>query len=131
MAKNRKTTIAIIKRRQTITAASAKVYQEEKKTSGIATKPNKKKVSTEDESPFVQPTIKNRVYIKEYIGSPLKITISLIKHGVTLNDESNELTLFKTISSLGLSISTFENAPIILNALKIKNIFGDKEEVTE
>jgi vacuolar protein sorting-associated protein 13A/C len=50
---------------------------------------------------------------------------------VTLNDESNELTLFKTISSLGLSISTFENAPIILNALKIKNIFGDKEEVAE
>lgn len=71
------------------------------------------------------------MYIKEYIGSPLKITISLIKHGVSLDDGSNELTLFKTISSLGLSISTFENAPITLNALKIKNIFGDQDDVTE
>lgn len=39
--------------------------------------------------------------------------------------------MFKTISSLGLTISTFEGAPITLNALKIKNIFGDNEEVTE
>jgi hypothetical protein len=55
----------------------------------------------------------------------------LIKHGITLDEDSNELSLFKTISSLGLTISTFEGAPITLNALKIKNIFGDNEEVTE
>ena len=95
------------------------------KTASSGAKPKKIKNLEEDESPVAQPTVQNRVYIKEYIGSPLKVTISLIKHNVTLNDESNELTLFKTISSLGLSISTFENAPIILNALKIKNIFGD------
>jgi len=93
--------------------------------------PKKLKSNVQEESLAAQPSIQNRIYIKEYIGSPLKITISLIKHGITPNDESNELTLFKTISSLGLSISTFENAPIILNALKIKNIFGDQEEVTE
>lgn len=61
----------------------------------------------------------------------MKVTISLIKHGVTLNEDSNELSLFKTISSLGLSISTFEAAPITLNALKINNIFGESDEVTE
>jgi hypothetical protein len=114
-----------------VTASNAKVKKEEPKNTASGVKLKKKKTHDEDESPVALPTIQNRVYIKEYIGSPLKITISLIKHGVTLNDESNELTLFKTISSLGLSISTFENAPIILNALKIKNIFGDKEEVTE
>jgi hypothetical protein len=60
----------------------------------------------------------------------LKVTVSLIKHGVTF-DESNELSFFKTISSLGLTISTFEGAPITLNALKIRHVFGDSEEVQE
>ena len=72
----------------------------------------------------------SKVYIKQYIGSPLKITVSLIKHGVTLED-SDERSFFKTISSLGLTISTFESAPITLNALKIHNVFGDSEEVQE
>ena len=41
------------------------------------------------------------------------------------------MSLIKTISSLGLTISTFEGAPIILNPVFINNIFGDKDEVTE
>lgn len=32
---------------------------------------------------------------------------------------------------MGLTISTFEGAPITLNALKIKNIIGDKDEVSD
>lgn len=72
-----------------------------------------------------------RVYVKEFIVSALKVTISLIKHRITLDDDSNDLSLFKTISSLGLTISTFEGAPITLNALIIKNIFGDHDEVRE
>jgi hypothetical protein len=37
----------------------------------------------------------------------------------------------KTLSSLGLFISSFEEAPIKLNALIIENIFGEKFEVID
>ena len=46
-----------------------------------------------------------------------------------LHDDNG--SLHKTISSLGLSISTFEGAPITLNSLRIANIFGDSEEVID
>jgi vacuolar protein sorting-associated protein 13A/C len=37
----------------------------------------------------------------------------------------------KTVSSLGLFISSFDEAPIKLNALIVENIFGDKNEVID
>jgi len=67
-----------------------------------------------------------RVYIKEYRGSPLAVEVSLMKQGQFTEQEVDELSFFKTVSSLGLTLSTFEDAPITLNALETRNVFGDK-----
>ena len=45
--------------------------------------------------------------------------------------KDNELALFKSVSSLGLTITTFENAPLNINALGITNVFGDMSEVLD
>jgi hypothetical protein len=37
----------------------------------------------------------------------------------------------KTISSLGLAISSIEEAPITLNALFLQNVFGDVDDVVD
>jgi vacuolar protein sorting-associated protein 13A/C len=37
----------------------------------------------------------------------------------------------KTVSSLGLVISSIEEAPIKLNALLLNNVFGDVDDVIE
>ena len=56
--------------------------------------------------------------------------MTLIKHNETQSAEDNDkLSFFKTISSLGLTITTFEAAPLKINALEIKNVLGDKREV--
>lgn len=54
----------------------------------------------------------------------MSIEVSLMKHG-NYSEESEELSFFKTISSLGLTITNFEAAPINLNALEIRHVFGD------
>lgn len=40
-----------------------------------------------------------------------------------------ESDIFKTISSLGLVISSIEEAPIKVNALLLHNIFGNYDDV--
>jgi vacuolar protein sorting-associated protein 13A/C len=44
-------------------------------------------------------------------------------------DEGSDI--FKTISSLGLVISSIDEAPIKLNALILENVFGDQDDVIE
>ena len=49
-----------------------------------------------------------------------------------MNTESFELEesdIFKTVSSLGLVISSIDEAPIKLNALVLGNVFGDYDDV--
>lgn len=41
----------------------------------------------------------------------------------------DESDIFKTISSLGLVISSIDEAPIKLNALVLKNVFGNYDDV--
>ena len=72
-----------------------------------------------------------RLYIREYRGSPLAFKISLIKQGNMEEQKDNDLALFKSVSSLGLTITTFENAPLNINALEITNVFGDMSEVLD
>lgn len=72
----------------------------------------------------------DRIYIKEYRASPIELEISLINR-VTLEQEEDEGDILKTISSLGLLISGFDEAPIKLNALIVENIFGDKTDVID
>ena len=69
-----------------------------------------------------------KVYIKDYIGSPLKVIVSLVKHGCG-NTLSTDSSILRSLSSLGLSLSTFDSAPITVNSLIVKNIFGDSDEV--
>ena len=38
---------------------------------------------------------------------------------------------YKTITSLGLSITSLENAPFLVNALEIMRVYGDKSEIKE
>lgn len=42
-----------------------------------------------------------------------------------------DLDIFKTISSLGLVISSIDEAPIKLNALVLENVFGNQSDVIE
>ena len=73
-----------------------------------------------------------RMYIKQYRGTPLDLRITLIKHLETQSTEDNDkFAFFKTIGSLGLTLTTFENAPVKINALEVDNVFGDKNEVIE
>ena len=72
-----------------------------------------------------------RLYIREYRGSPLAFKISLIKQGNMDDQKDNDLALFKSVSALGLTITSFENAPMSINALEITNVFGDMSEVLD
>lgn len=65
----------------------------------------------------------SRIYIKEYRGSPLELEVSLITKATFEIEEDSDI--FKTISSLGLVLSSIEEAPIKINALVLENIFGD------
>jgi hypothetical protein len=51
-----------------------------------------------------------RIYIKEYRSSPIELEVSLINR-VSLEQEE-ESGILKTISSLGLLISSIDEAPI-------------------
>eukprot|EP00347_Sterkiella_histriomuscorum_P000566 403375355 len=68
-----------------------------------------------------------RIYIKEYKAGPVELEVSL------MNTESFELEessdIFKTVSSLGLVISSIDEAPIKLNALVLENVFGEYDDV--
>jgi vacuolar protein sorting-associated protein 13A/C len=70
----------------------------------------------------------NRIYIKKYEASKLELEISLINR-VSLQQEEEESDILKTISSLGLLISNFDEAPININAIEAENIFGDQTDV--
>jgi hypothetical protein len=50
---------------------------------------------------------------------------------VSPEDEQSDLSLFKTIGSMGLSISTFENAPIRIKTIIHEHLFGEKDEVLQ
>lgn len=70
------------------------------------------------------------MYIKQYRGTPLDLHVTLIKHLETKSKEENDrLSFFKTIGSLGLAVTTFEDAPVRINAIEVSNVFGDKAEV--
>lgn len=70
----------------------------------------------------------NRIYIKKYEASKIELEISLINR-VSLQQEEEESDILKTISSLGLLISNFDEAPININAIEAENIFGDQTDV--
>lgn len=53
---------------------------------------------------------KSRIYIREYRSSPVELEISLINRVSTSKEE--ESGILKTISSLGLLISSIDEAPI-------------------
>ena len=72
-----------------------------------------------------------RIYIKEYRGSPLALNISLLKHGKFSDETMDQNSFFKLVSSLGLTITSYKKAPISLNTLEINNLFGDKDEVQD
>lgn len=46
-------------------------------------------------------------------------------------EKEEESGILKTMASLGLLISSIEEAPFQLNALIIENVFGDKNDVIE
>lgn len=52
----------------------------------------------------------------------------MINKATYKNEESD---YFKTISSLGLAISSIDEAPIKLNALLLNNVFGDYDDVID
>jgi hypothetical protein len=72
---------------------------------------------------------KSRIYIREYRSSPVELEISLINRVSTSKEE--ESGILKTISSLGLLISSIDEAPIQLNALILENVFGDYYDVIQ
>jgi hypothetical protein len=74
------------------------------------------------EEKFKQPN--SRVYIKAYRASPISFEVSIMnKANLEVEEESD---IIKTISSLGLVISSIDEAPIKLNALYVENIFGNQ-----
>jgi len=86
-------------------------------------------IKDEDDFNFKGEAIR-RMYIKRYRGTPLDLRITLIKHLETQSTEDNDkFAFFKTIGSLGLTMTSFENAPVKINALEVSNVFGDKNEV--
>ena len=48
-----------------------------------------------------------------------------------MDNKSDDAAFFKTITSLGLSITSLENAPFMINAFVISNVYGDKAEIIE
>lgn len=71
---------------------------------------------------------KKRIYIKEYRASPFEFEVSIINKATFKSEEQD---IFKTISSLGLVISSIDEAPIKLNALLLNNVFGDYDDVVD
>ena len=67
-----------------------------------------------------------RIYIKEYRASPFEFEISVMNKATFEMDGSD---VFKTISSLGLVINNIDEAPIKLNALVLRNVFGNYDDV--
>jgi hypothetical protein len=59
----------------------------------------------------------------------VELEISLINRVSTSKEE--ESGILKTISSLGLLISSIDEAPIQLNALILENVFGDYYDVIQ
>jgi vacuolar protein sorting-associated protein 13A/C len=58
--------------------------------------------------------------------------VTLIKHLETQSlGESDQFSLFKQLGELYLTMTTFENAPLKINALEVSNVFGDRREVTD
>jgi len=72
-----------------------------------------------------------RVYIEKFHGTPISLRISLLKQGAIMDNKSEDAAFFKTITSLGLSITSLENAPFMINAFVISNVYGDKSEILE
>ena len=67
-----------------------------------------------------------RIYIKEYKASPFEFVVSVMNKATFEMEESD---IFKTVSSLGLVINSIDEAPIKLNALVLKNVFGNYNDV--
>lgn len=60
-----------------------------------------------------------RIYIKTYRGSPLSITASLMKTTALSKAQQDSYKTFSTLFSIGLTLNTFEQAPVKLNALEM------------
>jgi vacuolar protein sorting-associated protein 13A/C len=72
-----------------------------------------------------------KVYIERFHCSPLLMRISLVKHGKFEQSAMTDGAFYKTITNLGLSITSLENAPLRVNAFEIQQVYGDKSEITE
>jgi hypothetical protein len=81
-----------------------------------------------------------RIYVKSYVGSPFSMVVSVMKNGrdlgklnKTINDDKKSLqsNLYSLLSSIGLTITSFEAAPIKLNAIEAEHIWGDRDEVLD
>jgi hypothetical protein len=66
------------------------------------------------------------MYISEYKSSPVELEVSLMNKATFEMEDSD---IIKTISSLGLMISTIDEAPIKLNALVLNHVFGNYDDV--
>ena len=70
-----------------------------------------------------------KIYIKQYIAGPLEFEVSLMNKATYEVDKESHI--FKIISSLGLVISSIDEAPIKLNSLTTHDIFGDQQQVIQ
>ena len=65
------------------------------------------------------------------MASKIEFEVNIIKQ-VTMKQEEEEDDIFKTISSLGLSmITSFDEAPILLKEIARDNIFGNQTDVID
>ena len=69
---------------------------------------------------------KKQVYIEKFESSPLEVIVSFYS-AMTKNKEKTGL--LNMVASFGLALTTVEDAPIHLNALKMENVFGDVSEI--
>ena len=79
----------------------------------------------------------NTIYIERFKGSPLSIEVSIFKQtrAIDRGDDArggiNKAAILDLLGNLGLQFTTITGAPLRLNALEIKNVYGSQAIVTE
>ena len=79
----------------------------------------------------------NTIYIERFKGSPLSIEVSIFKQTRAIDggDDArggiNKAAILDLLGNLGLQFTTITGAPLRLNALEIKNVYGSQAIVTE
>ena len=72
----------------------------------------------------------NTIYIERFKGSPLSIEVSIFKQtrAIDRGDDArggiNKAAILDLLGNLGLQFTTITGAPLRLNALEIKNVYG-------